>query len=170
MKEEFKHLIRLMNADIKGEKNISYALRRIKGVGINFANTICNVANIEKTKKAGDLTQEELTKIEDIIKNPKKYNFPDYLLNRQKDYTSGENRHITSTDLKFEKEFDIKRLQKIKSFRGLRLSWGLPVRGQRTKNNFRKSGKAVGVMKKTVKAQQAKKGSDKKRDKKGDKK
>ncbi len=162
MEQEFRHLIRIMNTDIKGDKNINYALRRIKGVGFNFANAICNKTNIEKNKKAGYLDDEEIKKIEDVIKNPKKYGFPNWLLNRRKDYNTGEDRHVTTSDLKFENEFDIKRLQKIKSYRGLRLSWGLPVRGQRTRSNFRKSGRAVGVLKKAVKAQAKKKEGDKK--------
>ena len=62
MEQEFRHLIRIMNTDIKGDKNINYALRRIKGVGFNFANAICNKTNIEKNKKAGYLDDEEIKK------------------------------------------------------------------------------------------------------------
>ncbi len=162
MKQEFKHLVRILNTDIKGEKNVSYGLRRIKGVGFNFANAICNKIDLDKTKKSGDLTDEEVKKIEDVIKNPSKYDFPSWLLNRRKDYVTGEDKHVTVVDLKLENDFDLKRLQKIKSYRGLRLSWGLPVRGQKTKSNFRKSGRSVGVMKKAVKVQQSQKGGDKK--------
>jgi len=54
--------------------------------------------------------------------------------------------------LKLRKEFDIKRLKKVKSYRGMRHAFGLPVRGQRTRSHFRK-GRSVGVQKKKVKPQ-----------------
>ena len=55
---------------------------------------------------------------------------------------------MLTNDLDIQKEFDIKRLKKIKSYRGLRHAQGLPVRGQRTRSHFRKKGGAVSVRKK----------------------
>ena len=71
------------------------------------------------------------------------------MLNRRKDRETGEDRHVVTSDLKFENEFDIKNLKKIKVYRGVRHSLGLPVRGQRTKAHFR-HGKTVGVRKKSL--------------------
>ena len=71
---------------------------------------------------------------------------PAWMLNRRKDYESGEDKHVINAELKLSREFDIKRLQLIKSYRGLRHAWGLPVRGQKTRSNFRK-GSAIGVKK-----------------------
>jgi small subunit ribosomal protein S13 len=71
--------------------------------------------------------------------------------NRQKDFDEGEDKHISASDLRLRKDFDVKRLRKIKAYRGIRHAAGLPVRGQRTKANFRKNRKksgAVGVKKK----------------------
>ena len=72
------------------------------------------------------------------------------MLNRQHSYDSGEDMHILTTDLRFRNDFDIKRLQKIKAYKGMRHAAGLPVRGQRTKAHFRK-GRAVGVSKQKAK-------------------
>ena len=83
-----------------------------------------------------------------MVRNPK--NFPVWMLNRRKDKLSGEDKHLLKTDLKLQKEIDVKDLQKIRSYRGARHQAGLPVRGQRTRSNFRR-GKTVGVRKKGVK-------------------
>ena len=91
-----------------------------------------------------------MKKIEDILTNPTNYGFPNWLLNRRKDPEDGASKHIISTDLSFTQDNDIKLLRKIKSYKGVRHSLGLPTRGQRTKANFRKNkGKVhLGVKKK----------------------
>ena len=104
-----------------------------------FSNAICNVLDPDKRRKIGSLTENELKAIETLIANPVK--FPKWLLNRRKDYDTGEDIHLTSSRLKLRKEFDIKRMRKIKSYKGVRHAVGLPVRGQRTKSNFRKNKK-----------------------------
>ena len=104
--------------------------------------------NLDKKKQVGYLTEEEVKKIESLIKNPE--SIPDWMLNRQKDLKDGKSKHLVSGDLKLTKGFDIKRLQRIKSYRGLRHAAGLPCRGQRTRAHFRK-GKSLGVVRKAVK-------------------
>jgi len=165
--EKFKHLVRVVNTDLDGNKLVNRALRKIKGVSYMMSNAICNVALIDDNKKTGDLNQEEVKKIEDIIANPIKYNIPDWLVNRRKDSETGQDIHLTSSQLKLIKEFDIKKMRRIKSYRGMRHSYGLPVRGQRTKGHFRK-GRAVGVQKKKIKAaaKSKKAGQEKSKDKK----
>lgn len=147
--EKVKHIIRVANTDLKGDKPILLALQKIKGVGKMFSNMVCSVANVKKDKKAGALNDKEVTTIEQVILDPTKFNVPSWLFNRRKDYETGEDMHIIAGDLKFAKENDLKRMQRTKSYRGLRLAVGLPVRGQRTKSNFRRSkGKGLGVKKK----------------------
>ncbi|MBS3117604.1 30S ribosomal protein S13 [Candidatus Woesearchaeota archaeon] len=152
-KAQLRQLIRIADADLQGARPIYHALRKIKGVSYAFSNTICHVASLDRSRKVGALSPEEVKKVEEVIKNPLKYNVPLHLLNRRKDYDSGEDKHLSSTTLKLQKDFDIKRLRMIKSYRGFRHQYGLPVRGQRTKSNFRK-GAALGVKKK----KEAKKG------------
>ena len=94
------------------------------------------------------MTEKE---IEDISKFMKEDKLKKHLSNRQKDFESGEDKHLIGVDLDLTKEFDIKRLKKIKSYKGFRHMAGLPLRGQRTKSNFRKNRrKGAGIKKKSA--------------------
>jgi small subunit ribosomal protein S13 len=146
-KQEMKGIVRLAGADMKGEKQLFVALRRIKGVGPNMANAIVKVGGFDPKKKVGLLSNTELKKIDDIIKNPKKYNVPAWFFNRKKSPETGDDQHLVSADLAFSKRQDVKNLIDIKCYRGVRHMHGLPVRGQRTKSSFRK-GRTVGVVRK----------------------
>ena len=145
--EKREELIRILAVDIPGSKNLYGGLTRIKGVSFSVSNAICKILKLDKKRKIISLTSEEIEKISQTVKEPK---LPEFLKNRRNDFESGETKHLSSTDLDFTKEFDIKRLKKIKSYKGVRHSFGLPVRGQRTKSHFRKKGrnKAIGVKKK----------------------
>lgn len=143
---EFRHIVRVVNTDLDGRKHIVIGLRKIKGIGFQFANMACSILGISKKKKTGDLTDEEIKKIEDFIKNPRSYNISPWMLNRRKDYEDNQDRHLLLTDLSFVQDNDIKRLKKIKCFKGVRHTLGQPVRGQRTKAHFRRNkGKVLGV-------------------------
>ena len=148
-KEEFRHLVRIANTDLHGEKPLAYALRNIKGVNFQFANAVCILAKIDKMKQTGDLSDEEIERIDNVIKSPLESGIPSWLVNRRRDYEDDQDKHLVTTDLIFTKDNDVKRMRKIKSYKGVRHSLGLPVRGQRTKSNFRKSkGKVMGVKRK----------------------
>lgn len=150
--DNYKHIVRIANVDIPGAKPIGVGLTKIKGVGKNLSTIFCNVLNINKTKKTGNLNDSEIEKLNEAVQSPLSHNVPVWLLNRRKDYETGEDRHILTGTLNFVKENDLKRLKKIKTLRGARHQRGLPVRGQRTRSNFRKSkGKVVGVKKKGAK-------------------
>lgn len=141
-----ERMVRLLSEDIEGKMTVYAGLTKIKGISWAMANAICKLLNINKTKKIGELSPEEIKKISDFVKNPK---LPSYLLNRRNDLETGENKHLIGSDLELQKDFDIKRLKKIKSYRGLRHSTNLPTRGQRTKGHFRKNKpKGAGIRKK----------------------
>ncbi len=147
--KEFKHIIRVVNTDLDGNKAIYAALRKIKGVSFMYANLACGIAKIDKFKKAGNLSDKEAELLDDIIRNPLKHDAPLWMLNRRMDYESGDDKHVLSGDLDFVQSNDIKRLRMIKSYRGSRHATGKPSRGQRTKSNFRKNkGKVTGVKRK----------------------
>lgn len=147
-KQDFKHLIRIAQVDLPGEKPIRIALSGIKGVGFNLASAICNQAGIEQKKKAGNLSEEEIRKLNEIITNPLAKGIPRWMFNWRKDYETGEDKHMLTGELDFVKESAIKRLKKIRCYRGIRHQQGQPVRGQRTKSHFRKNkGKVIGVAK-----------------------
>lgn len=146
---DFRHLVRVASTDLLGEKSILFGLTKIKGVGVIYANAILSVSGIPKGKQTGIISDTEVDKLNDILANPEKYKLPVWLFNRRKDYETGEDTHLMSSDLDFTRDNDLKRLKKTKALRGMRHAWGLPVRGQRTKSNFRRSkGKVTGVKRK----------------------
>ncbi len=144
--EELKHLVRIVNTDINGKKPIAFAMSKIKGVGIPFAHAVCRIAKVDLHKKAGALSDTEIKKIEEIIKDPIKAGFPSWILNRRKDYETGKDVHIFLGNLQFTIDNDIKMLKKVKTYRGVRHMQNAPVRGQRTRSNFRANkGNVLGV-------------------------
>jgi len=149
MPEEVKGIIRIAGTDIKGEKQLFQSLLKIKGVGGVLANAICKIHGFDRNRKVGTLNPEEIKKIEDTLKNPAKFGIPPWILNRRRDLETGENRHLIGVDLTFVQQQDIKRMINIKSYKGVRHMYGLPVRGQRTRSSFRK-GRSVGVVRKKM--------------------
>jgi small subunit ribosomal protein S13 len=144
MSREFRHIFRITGTDIEGTLKMPYALKRIKGVNLNLANAILKKAEINPDKRAGFLTEAEVERIEQIIKEPTKFGLPNWLLNRRKDSETGKDLHLIRADLDLRTKTDIKQMKEIKSWRGYRHAHGLKVRGQRTRTTGRK-GKAVGV-------------------------
>src|SRR3989344_2714056 len=137
--QEFKHLVRIANTDLDGNKPLYRALTSIKGVGFMFSNMICSLTGIDNYSKTGYLSDDQIQKLDDAIKAPEKFNAPSWMFNRRRDIEDGRDRHIVTSDLKFAQETDIKMMKKIRSYKGIRHSLGLPVRGQRTRSNFRRN-------------------------------
>jgi small subunit ribosomal protein S13 len=152
-KVDYKHIMRIAETDLDGSKPIYHALTKIKGVGFMFSNAVCKFSNIDKKKIAGQLTSDEVSRLNGILADPLKYGFPAWMLNRRKDPEIGGDRHLIGADVKWQVENDIKVMKKIRSYKGVRHTFGLPVRGQKTKSNFRKNkGKGLGVTRKKVAA------------------
>ena len=147
--QELKYFVRIANTDLDGSKSIKQALTKIKGIGYMFSNAVLNTASIEKTKKTGYLTDDEVARIDEIIRDPSKFKLPAWLFNRRKDPEDNSDRHLIGSNLTFTQENDIKMMKKMKSYKGIRHILGLPVRGQRTRSNFRRNkGKVLGVKRK----------------------
>merc|ERR1719419_98605 len=119
----------------------------IKGVGRRYSNIVLKKADIDQTKRAGEITDAELERIMEIMQNPRDYKITDYFLNRKKDIKDGKYSQVLSNQLDNKLREDLERLKKIRSHRGLRHFGGLRVRGQHTKTTGRK-GRTVGVAKK----------------------
>ncbi len=142
-------VIRILSRDIEGRESVYSGLTKIKGVSWSMSNAICKRLGFDKKRKIGSLSEGEIKKIEEFMKNP---DIPSYIVNRRHDFETGKNNHLIGADLELKKEFDIKRLKKIKSYRGFRHMGGLPSRGQRTRSNFRKNkAKGAGIKKKNKK-------------------
>ena len=148
VKQDYVTLVRIMQTDIPGNKNTLTGLTYIKGVSWSFANAVCKILALNPNKKISELDEQEIEKIIKFLQKP--HSLPLFMLNRRKDFETGEDNHLIGTTLDMRKEFDIRRLKKIRSYRGLRHATGQPTRGQRTKSHFRTKGKkrAVGVQKK----------------------
>jgi len=141
-------LVRILGKDIRGDKKLFAGLTQIRGISWAFANAICKILNLDKEKIIQEIKKEDLEKIEKFMKDPK---IPSFMKNRQKDFEEGTDKHLSGEDLKLRREFDIKRLRKIKSYKGIRHAANLPVRGQRTRGNFRRNRRksaATGIKKK----------------------
>ena len=149
MSREFQYIIRFAGTDIEGTKPVTYALTSVKGVGIKLANAVIEKSGISPEARMGFLSSADVEKIGDIITNPVKYGIPIWLLNRRKDLETGEDIHLLGSDLVLQTKNDIDQMKKIRSWKGFRHSYGLKVRGQRTKTTGRK-GKAIGVKKKQL--------------------
>jgi small subunit ribosomal protein S13 len=120
---------RLLGVEIPAKKKLPFALRYIYGVGAARADQIVATAGLDPNMRASDLSEEQLNKILHIIT---------------------DNKWVVEGDLRREITGNLKRLQAINCYRGIRHRRGLPVRGQRTSTNARtRKGprKTVGVTK-----------------------
>ena len=107
-------MARIKGVDLPNEKNIWIALTSIYGIGRNLSKDICTDAKVDMTKKAKDLTDDEIAALRKEI-----------------------DKHLVEGDLRREVSLNIKTKMEIGSYQGLRHKKGLPVRGQRTRTNAR---------------------------------
>jgi len=144
--ENIRQMVRLVDRTIPGTRKILMALADIKGVGFSMAHAVCHVLKFDEKAKIGSLSDEEIEKAIDVLKNPLKYKIPLWMLNRRKDVETGNDMHLHGAEWVFYVGNDIKIMKKIKSFKGMRHAAGQPVRGQSTKAHFR-HGTSLGVTK-----------------------
>ena len=144
--QEYRHIVRIVGNDIRGERKIVIGLTQIKGLGFMFATAILDILKIDTNSNIGNLTDENVQAIEKLITDPIASNIPTWFLNRRKDIETGANLHLLTSDIPFTLRNDIERERISASWRGYRHLSGLKVRGQRTRTSGRKGG-AVGVAK-----------------------
>ena len=145
--DEFKHLIRISNTDLPGTLQSRNALARIIGLSHRTASAILRAVNVDEFRLLGYITDAERERIEDAIFDPAAAGIPEWMMNRQKDPETGENKMLIGSELIFQHKTDVDRLIRKRSWRGLRHSRNLRVRGQRTKATGRRSG-SLGVARK----------------------
>jgi len=135
--------------NIDGTKRLVYGITRIRGVGPSYASAIVRASELKPELRMGDLSEAEVQKLEDVMKEPAKYGLPSRLFNRRKDVESGHDKHLIGADLALSVKTDIDFMTDIRTWKGVRHSLGLKVRGQSTRTTGRK-GRAVGVAKKVI--------------------
>jgi small subunit ribosomal protein S13 len=124
-------MVRLLGVNLPDDKRVEYTLTMIYGIGWTAAGKVLKEAAVDKNKKTGTLSEEELKKIISVI----------------------DKNYRVEGELREEINENLKRLREIGSYRGSRHAKGLPVYGQRTRSNARtKRGKrkTVGALKKEV--------------------
>jgi small subunit ribosomal protein S13 len=122
-------MARIAGVDIPREKRVIVSLTYIHGIGPATAAKVVTAANVSPDARVRDLTEEEVTRLRDII----------------------DKRYRVEGDVRREVSMNIKRLMEIGAYRGVRHRRNLPVRGQRTKTNARQrrgSRRTVGVRRK----------------------
>ena len=149
MSREFRHIVRVSGTDLDGSKKLVYGITRIRGIGPSFAAALVKAAELKPDMRVGNLTEDEVDRIEDVMADPAKYSLPGRLFNRRKDFETGRDHHLIGPDLTLRVKADIDFMREIRTWKGIRHSLGLKVRGQRTKSTGRK-GRAVGVKKKAA--------------------
>jgi small subunit ribosomal protein S13 len=108
-------MARISGVNIPLNKRVEIGLTYIYGIGRSTSNELLAKVGVEPDRKVRDLTEEEVVQLRDLI----------------------DNSLVVEGDLRRERSQNIKRLQEIGSYRGLRHRRGLPVRGQNTKTNAR---------------------------------
>jgi small subunit ribosomal protein S13 len=149
MSREFRQILRVANTNVDGTKKLAYGLLHIKGVGPSYAVAVVRAAELRPESRLGDLSEGEVQKLEDVMKDPAKYGLPSRLFNRRKGLDTGRDVHLIGADLALSIKTDVDFMTDIRSWKGIRHSLGLKVRGQHTRTTGRK-GRAVGVAKKVV--------------------
>jgi small subunit ribosomal protein S13 len=144
--QEFRHIVRIAGKDIPGAKKTIIGISQVKGIGYSFAKSILDILKINPNSNVGFLTESQVEEIEKAMRNPLSVNIPPWFLNRRKDMDSGNNLHLITSDIDFNVRNDVEREKGMNSWRGFRHTYGLKVRGQRTRTTGRKGG-AVGVRK-----------------------
>lgn len=141
--------MRITGTDLDGTKKLSCGLIKIKGVGKRISDVIIKVTGLNPEMLVGNLTDNDLRKLEKVIKEPLTHGVPVWLLNRRKDLETGKDYHLTGSDLTLSTRKDIKLKIDTRSWKGFRHSHGLKVRGQKTRTTGRK-GRVVGVKKRSL--------------------
>jgi len=143
----FRHIVRIAGQDVDGSKKVVYAISQIKGIGINLAQAIVRVVGVNPDVRIGFLSEAEIKRIENAIKDVRSQGIPAWMYNRRKDLETGKDVHLIGSDLVLRVKADIDLMKKIKCWKGVRHALGLKVRGQKTRTTGR-SGQTVGVTRK----------------------
>jgi small subunit ribosomal protein S13 len=144
--ENFRYIVRLVNTDVDGNKDVVIGLSSVKGVGMRTAEIIARMAGIPKKVKMGDLPEEKTTELEKLITDYSE-KVPHWMVNRQNDWSSGADLHLVGVDVELFKRDDVNMMRMIRCYKGIRHENGHKVRGQRTRSNGR-TGMTMGVMRK----------------------
>lgn len=150
---EIRHIVRISDTDLEGKRSVQYALTGIKGISRRIAKILSVNAGLDPYSTLGYLKDPEIEKLQASVDSITAI-IPPWMVNKQNDIMSGEDRHHIGTDVLLSLNEDLNLMKKMRSYKGVRHERGLRVRGQRTRSTGRK-GRTVGVTRAAIAAKQA---------------
>jgi len=151
--ENLRYFVRIGQTDLDGTKSVERSLTDMNGIGQRTARIVADAAEVDRTATFGLLDEDDIDSVVDVVEHIEEY-VPEWMVNRQHDFYTGEYTHIVGNDLNQQRRQDINRMQMINSYRGVRHMRGQKVRGQRTKSTGRTEG-TIGVNVERIKEEQA---------------
>lgn len=146
MSYEIRAIVRIGDTDLDGNKQVVYALAKIRGIGISTAYAICWKIGIDPHAVLGMLSEDQINRLDWAVRNLNEI-APSWFLNRRKDPETGRDLHLIGSELVLAAKRDVDLMKKLKNWKGVRHSLGLKVRGQRSVTTGR-FGVTAGVTKK----------------------
>jgi small subunit ribosomal protein S13 len=140
---EIKHFVRIANTDLDGKKSVAYGLIGIKGISRRTAKILTVNSNVDPKATLGYLADADIERLQLSVDSISSI-LPVWMVNKQNEIMSGEDRHLIGTDVLLGLNEDLNTMKKMRSYKGLRHDRGLRVRGQRTRSSGRR-GRTVGV-------------------------
>ncbi|MFQ3476061.1 30S ribosomal protein S13 [Halonotius sp. F2-221B] len=151
--EDLRYFVRIGQTDLDGTKSVERSLTDMNGIGQRTARIVTEAADIDRTATFGLLEDDEIDSVVDVVENLDDH-MPEWMVNRQDDFFTGESSHIVGSEVEEQRRQDINRMQMIDSYKGIRHKRGQKVRGQRTKSTGRTEG-TIGVNVERIKEEQA---------------
>ena len=151
--DDIRYFVRIGQTDLDGTKSVESALIGMDGIGRRAARVIADSVGVDRHATFGRLDDDEIDAVVEAVESYAD-EVPEWLTNRQRDYFSGESKHIIGSDVQLVRQQDVNRMQKIGSYKGIRHRRGQKVRGQRTKSTGRTEG-TVGVNVERIREEEA---------------
>ena len=142
-----KVFFRKLRSQVDGNALVEQGLTQIRGVGRRFAQAVVKIIDIDPRMRIGAMAEKDLNEIEEVLLDPIAHGIPPWMVNRKKDFRTGDNLHFLGNRLDLQVKQDIDRMKRIRSYKGVRHRLRLKVRGQRTRSTGR-HGLVIGVVRK----------------------
>jgi small subunit ribosomal protein S13 len=140
---EIRHIVRIANSDLEGKRSVQYGLTGIKGISRRTAKIITVNAGVDPKAILGYTSDAEIERLQSSVDSISSI-LPVWMVNKQNEIMSGEDRHLIGTDVLLGLNEDLNLMKKMRSYKGVRHERGLRVRGQRSRSTGRR-GRTVGV-------------------------
>src|SRR5205809_7157591 len=98
MSREFRHILRFMGTDLDGSKKVIYVISKIRGVGPNLAQAVVKVAKVNPDARIGALSEAEMSRVEDALRDPLEHGIPPRVDNGGKEIETGRDMHPVRPD------------------------------------------------------------------------